>query len=273
MAIQYKALPQFTMGIDDRSVTGVFCVHGNVDDGDGWTSAGDRSHPGLFGDFTVNGRKRAMFLWQHRMSEPPIATIDRLFEIAKADLPPAVKLYAPDATGGVGVTRTYLDTPRANEVLAGLKAGAIAEMSYAYDVTKWDYEEIDGKDLPIRNIYTANLFDVSDVNLGMNPATSADGSKNLPLSLEHRTVLAAVDDYTSRFKALAALRAKDGRALSGENRKRIEEAVASLDGARTALGDLLAATEPKQADSHSETRRLYLEWQATRQRVAQLGAL
>ena len=24
MAIQYKALPQFTMGIDDRSVTGVF---------------------------------------------------------------------------------------------------------------------------------------------------------------------------------------------------------------------------------------------------------
>ena len=90
---------------------------------------------------------------------------------------------------------------------------------------------------------------------------------------EHRTVLAAVDDYTSRFKALAALRAKDGRVLSGENRKRIEEAVASLDGARTALGDLLAATEPKQADSHSETRRLYLEWQATRQRVAQLGAL
>ena len=51
-------------------------------------------------------------------------------------------------------------------------------------------------------------------------------------------MLAAVDDYTSRFKALAALRAKDGRVLSGENRKRIEEAVASLDGARTALGDL-----------------------------------
>ena len=45
----------------------------------------------------------------------------------------------------MGVTRTYLDTPRANEVLAGLKAGAIAEMSYAYDVTKWDYEEIDGR--------------------------------------------------------------------------------------------------------------------------------
>ena len=80
----------------------------------------------------------------------------------------------------MGVTRTYLDTPRASEVLAGLKAGAIAEMSYAYDVTKWDYE-IDGKDLPIRNIYTANLLDVSDVNLGMNPA-SADKPRTSLLS-------------------------------------------------------------------------------------------
>ena len=69
-----------------------------------------------------------MFLWRHRMSRPPIATIDRLFEIAPGRSPPAVKLYAPDATGGVGVTRTYLDTPRANEVLAGLKAGAIADV-------------------------------------------------------------------------------------------------------------------------------------------------
>lgn len=272
MPVEYKALPQFTMGVDGRTVTGCFCVHGNVDDGDGWTSRGDRSHPGLFGDFTVNGRKRAVFLWQHRMGEPPIATIDKLFEIERADLPAPVRLYAPDATGGVGVTRTYLETPRGDEVLAGLKAGAIAEMSYAYDPKRWDYEEEDAA-LPIRNIYTADLIDVSDVNLGMNPATSADGSKGQPLHIEHAMVLAAMHAYIGRLKALSDLRAKDGRVLSGESRKRIEDAVGALDAARTTLSDLLAATEPKQTGNYAEDRALRLAWERRRQSIALLGVV
>lgn len=272
---EYKSIKAVgTMGIEDRTVTGVFCVHGNVDDGDGWTSSGDRSHPGLFGDFTVDGRKRAVFLWQHRMGDPPIATIDKLFEVSKADLPAPVRLYAPDATGGVAVVRTYLETPRGDEVLAGLKAGALAEMSYAYDPKRWDLEKQEAESYipPIRNLYEADLIDVSDVNLGMNPATSADGSKQgLPLNQEHDAVLAAVRAYIGRYKGLAALRAKDGRVLSGENRKRIETAVTALADASTTLTDLLAATEPKQAGNHAEDRALYLAWQQRRQAIAQLG--
>jgi len=274
MPVEYKASKAFTMGIDDRTVTGIFAVYGNVDDGDGWTTSGDRCHPGMFGDFTVNGRARAKFLWQHRMGDPPIATIDRLFEVPKADLPAPVRLYAPDATGGCAVTRTYLETSRGNEVLAGLKAGAITEMSFAYDPKEWSYEEVDGRDLPIRNLIRADLIDCSDVNLGMNPATSADGSKTL--SSEHDAVLAAVHAYIDRYKALAALRAKDGRVLSGENRKRIETAVAALDEAKATLADLLAATEPKQQPpppSRRASQDLYREWQRVRQQAAQLGAL
>lgn len=266
---EYKALPQFTMGIEDRTVTGIGAVHGNVDNGL------DRSHPGLFGDGTVKGRKRVVFLWQHDSSAPPIATIDRVFEVAGADLPPAVKLYAPDATGGVAVQRTYLDTARGNEVLAGLKAAAISEMSYAYDPTRFDYEELDdGR--TIRNIYTADLFDFSDVNWGLNPATSATGQKGLPLHLEHDTVLAAVRGYIKRLEDLASLRAKEGRVLSGENRKRIESAIDALDGARTALDDLLSATElrndaPKAAPDYRDDRALFQEWQRVRQRAALIG--
>lgn len=271
---QYKAIKaDTTMGIADRTVTGIFAVHGNVDEGDGWTSAGDRSYPGLFGDFTVEGRKRAVFLWQHRSSDPPIATIDKLFEVSPADLPAPVKLYAPDATGGVAVVRTYLDTPRGNEVLAGLKAGAIREMSYAYDVTRWDFEKQDDENaLPIRNIYEAELFDCSDVNWGMNPATSADGTKNQPLIVEHATVLAAVAAYIQRYKALSELRAKEGRVLSGENRKRIEEAVGAMETAKTALSDLLILTEPKAAPlpDNTEARRLWMEYQYT---LAQLNGV
>ncbi len=272
MPIEYKSFKAAMMGIEDRTVTGIFCVHGNLDAGDGWTMR-DRSHPGLFGDFSVDGRKRAVFLWQHRSQDPPIATIDRLFEVAGADLPPAVKAYAPDATGGVAVTRTYLDTPRANEVLAGLKAGAITEMSYAYEATRYDFEEPKGDagGLLVRNLYAAEILDVSDVNWGMNPATSADGAKTgLPLNDHHAAVLAAVGVYQKRLAALSELRAKEGRVLSGENRKRIEDAIGSLKEASDALQGLLAATEPKAAPvpipavaTPETTSQLYAQYQRT----------
>lgn len=248
MPIEYKSVKAAVMGFEgERTVTGIFAVHGNLDAGDGWTMR-DRSHPGLFGDFTADGRNRVKFLWQHRSQDPPIATVDRLFEVAAADLPPAVKAYAPDATGGVAVTRTYLPTARGDEVFAGLKAGAITEMSYAYEATRYDFEEPQDGGLLVRDLYAAELFDVSDVNWGMNPATSADGAKTgMPLNDHHTAVLAAVATYKERLHALATLRAKEGRVLSGESRKRIEDAVASLHDATSALQDLLAATEPKAA--------------------------
>lgn len=254
---EYKSLPQFTKAIDDRTVEGIFCVHGNIDSGR------DRSHPGLFGDFTSGGRKRTVFLWQHDSSAPPIAAITRIYDVAAADLPPAVKAYAPDATGGVAVVRTYLDTPRGNEVLAGLKAGAITEMSYAYDPTRWDYEEQSDGGFPFRNLYAADLMDISDVTWGMNPATSADGTKTgRPILVEHATVLAAVAAYTDRYQQLSELRAKEGRVLSGENRTRIKEAVDALEAARKALDGLLAATDPQKTLTPDDAQ-LFAEYQRT----------
>lgn len=236
MELEYKVIGLAPIGIDEstRTVTGVFAVHGNVDGG------GDIGHPGLFGDLTVDGRKRHVFLWNHDASAPPIATIDRVYEIAAADLPTAVRAYAPNATGGTGVVRSYLDTPRALEVFAGLQAGAIREMSYAYRATRWDIEERD--DRIIRNIYAAELYDISDVNWGMNPATSAAG-KSAPLAGHHARVLADLRSYTDRLTDLSQLRAKEGRILSAENRQRITDAVDALATADRALRGLLAETD------------------------------
>lgn len=261
MSIEYKAAPAFTLGIEGRTVTGIAAVHGNVDDG------GDRSYPGMFGDFTVNGRSRARFLWQHDSNQPPIATIDRVYEVTRADLPEAVLKYAPNASGGVAVTRTYLDDAFAERVFGGVKSGAITEMSYAYDATDWKYTE--ENDRPVRELFKANIYDWSDVNWGMNPATSADGQKS-PLFVEHSTALAAVDSYIKRYQALAALRAKEGRVLSGENRKRIESAIEALAGATKALDELLAATEP-QKNGRAETNQLRSQWAQQRQRIIELG--
>lgn len=256
--IEYKSLKAAPMGVEGRTVTGLFCIHGNVDDGDGWMSR-DRSHPGLFGDFLTNGRDRAKFLWSHNRMEPPIATIDRLFEVSAADLPPAVKQYAADATGGVAVTRTYLDTPRASEVLSGVLAGAITEMSYAYEAKRWDFEESEGnRDVPIRNLYEANLLDCSDVIHGMNPATSADGSKGLTLIAHGESVQAALAAYTGRVKALLARREKEGRMFSSANYSALKALADDLDALGSALRDLLAQGEPKSA---IDVRRLLLDYE------------
>jgi 2'-5' RNA ligase len=64
--------------------------------------------------------------------------------------------------------------------------------------------------------------------------------------------LAAVEGFTARAKAIAALRTKEGRTLSAANRARIEETRARLTEARSAidavdgdLGGLLEMSEPK----------------------------
>jgi ABC-type lipopolysaccharide export system ATPase subunit len=75
--------------------------------------------------------------------------------------------------------------------------------------------------------------------------------------LHHATALAAVATLTSRYSDLAALRAKDGRVLSGENRTRIKAAVSALQDAVALLDQLLSATEPKQS---LDMRRLQLEY-------------
>jgi HK97 family phage prohead protease len=253
---EYKAGPAFTKSISDRTVVGLFAIHGNVDDGM------DRSHPGSLAKTSINGRTRARFVWQHRTDEPPVAKIDQVREVTRAELPPTVLAYAPDATGGVEVTRTYLDTPRGSEILEGIKAGAIEEMSYAYDPVRYDFEETERG--VIRNLYEMNLYDISDVLWGMNPATV--GSKGLPLEIEHQTALAAVRAYIDRQKAKADLLTKEGRVLSGENRKRIESAVEALAGATAALQDLLTATEKPDP---AKVLALWLEFQRTE---ATLGA-
>jgi Caudovirus prohead serine protease len=259
--IEYKSQKAFTMGIEGRSVTGIFAVHGNVDSGDGWSSR-DRGWPGMFGDFTVDGRKRAVFLWQHNSQEPPIATIDSLYEVAPADLPAAVKLYAPDATGGVAVKRTYLDTPRANEVLTALQAGALSEMSYAYDVTRSDTEDPPNgsRELPIRNIYAAQLYDISDVNWGMNPATSSDGTKALALAAHGDVVKATLSAYMERLTDLHDRRSKEGRVFSSANYQALKSLADELDASISSLRNLLSQSEPKQS---ADVQRLWMEVQQT----------
>lgn len=170
--MKYKRLPHFTKEIDGRTVTGIFAVHGNIDSGN------DVSLPGSFAKrLADDSRKRVRFLWNHDSYQPPIASIKSIREIGRDELPEKVLEFAPDATGGVEVVREYYQgVPLADWVFTAVSKGDIEEMSYAYDVHDWDMEERDGK--RVRILKDVELFDISDVTWGMNPATA--GVKRAP---------------------------------------------------------------------------------------------
>lgn len=253
MEREYKTLQHATKSIDGRTVIGIAAVHGNVDEG------GDKSWPGSFADTTIDGRDRAVFLWMHDSGDPPTASINYVREIKARELPPAVLSYAPDATGGVEISRTYLDTPRGNEILTAITAGAIDEMSYAYVPIAYDYEELDGK--TIRNLRKVQIYDYSDVTWGMNPATVGSKSdwKIRPLA-DHASALEdAIAIFSTRLAELKERRAKAGRTFSAANTTRIVTIADAMAEAAADLKTMVANAAP--AQSSNDALRLYLESQ------------
>jgi HK97 family phage prohead protease len=163
--------------ITGRSVTGIAAVFGNVDSGS------DRIHPGAFAKTIAEGQGRQKHFWSHNMWEPPIAIITELKEVGRADLPAAVLDYAPEASGGLQVTREYLTFDLAEAVFENIVKGQM-EMSIGYDPLKMSFT-VEGEgdtQRRIRELTEIRLWETSDVNFGMNGATVADMSKaDLPL--------------------------------------------------------------------------------------------
>ena len=154
--------------IDDRIVTGFPSIFGNVDDG------GDLIRAGAYRKTIQERRGRMRWLWQHDNTLPPIATILDIAEVGREDLLPEILDQFPEAIGGLRVKREYLDTPRGNEVLVGIKSGAVNEMSIGYDPVKIEpHEPMEINGRPVYRILSEiRLWDLSDVNWGMNAATA-----------------------------------------------------------------------------------------------------
>jgi phage head maturation protease len=156
-----------------RVRAGFAAIHGNVDAWD------DRSHFGCFAKTLSENNKRVKHLWNHDSRTPPIATIVEIKEVGPGEIPDEIKSQFPDGTitGGLKVWREYYDNELANWVLEAVDKGDVNEMSYAFDVVKADYTD---EELPtggtrrVRELRELKLFDTSDVNWGMNPATLAN---------------------------------------------------------------------------------------------------
>jgi HK97 family phage prohead protease len=236
--MEIKTLPLFVKEINvaERTVTGIFAVHGNID------SYGDMSVNGSFAKRLTDGnRKRVRFLWMHNYDNPPIASIVDIQEVEKADLPEAVLKWAPEATGGAAVTRKYYtDIPLAEWVFKGIQAKDIDEMSYAYDPIVWEHVEDKERPQLRRILKEIELYDISDVNWGANPATS--GVKGMPVtsmtfSQHSAMVEATLEEFLSRVKERKSHREIEGRTLSEVNRERLAKMA-------TEIGTILSETEP-----------------------------
>lgn len=184
--MEYKTMPVYPQDIADRTITGFAAVMGNVDEGK------DRIRSGAFTKTLLERKSRVSHLWQHDFESPPIATITDLQEVKRAALPSEVLADYPDATGGLQVSRKYLETPRAEEVYQGVVSGAIKGMSFGFEPVKREYTK--SGDVTIRELHEVKLIETSDTPFPMNPAARARKSYMLYSLLEQ---LDTIDDMTT----------------------------------------------------------------------------
>jgi len=181
---EFKFQPVYTKDIDrkTRTVVGICAVMGNVDD------IGDRIWTGAFAKTIseANGRTRAKHLWNHDFGAPPIASIKKLQEVGRDALPAKILEWAPEATGGLEVSRSYYEGVNlADWVFAAILAADVDEMSFGFNARKYDWttEGEGAAEVRIRELRELQLFDTSDVLWGMNPATMADAKGIVPLEV------------------------------------------------------------------------------------------
>lgn len=245
--MEFKATISEAKLIDDRTVAGFASVFGNVDSGY------DRVWKGAFKKTIKERASRVRHLWMHEAYSPPSAVIKELKEVDAGELPDQVREQYPEVTGGLLVVREYLRTPRGDEILEGVKSGAINEMSFGYDAVKFDFEEIKGENedrgIMVRNLRELRLWDTSDVNWGMNSATVA--AKIAPMLEAYKervdpaqyallSQLITVAETATQPEQLL----KAGRVLSARNLERLKNA---LD----VLSEILLSAEPPE-DEESE---------------------
>lgn len=165
--MEYKTVREFREIGSNRVVTGYPAVCGNVDD------SGDVIRAGAFRKTLAERASRLRWLWQHDWGSPPTAKILDVHEVGRGEMPGELLEKHPEAEGALLVRREYLETPRGDEVWRGIESGALNEMSIGFDAILSEAPAgVEIGERPVRRmIKEIRLWEMSDVNWGMNAAT------------------------------------------------------------------------------------------------------
>lgn len=201
---------------------------------------GDVTLPGAFGE------QRVKLLPAHDWSHVPIGDA-RIYERADE---------------AVAEFRLNLEIEAAREWHAALKFDLrdeqpIQQWSYGFDVLKDSRGEHDGK--RVRRLEKLRVYEVSPVVVGAGVATRTLAVKSArQLAEQIEDVRAELSALAERIAGLKRLRAAEGRDLSAARRE-------ELARVKSALDELLAASQGLCDDEAAETaRRLYSEFALAR---------
>lgn len=165
MTIQFKDAAGFQEAEEGSGIfEGYASVFGNVD------SYGDKVMPGAFTkslakSFPNDGAGIPCY-WSHRMDDPE-------FILGKT-------VSAVEDEHGLKVRVSLdLDNPKAAAAYRALKAGAVNQMSFAYEVVDSHFVPEEGAKFGgVIELRELNIFEVSVVQIGANTATSIDMVKS-----------------------------------------------------------------------------------------------
>jgi HK97 family phage prohead protease len=202
-------------------------IEGYASTFDNWDSVGERPTKGAFAPHLADFLHDGFIAMQHDYSQVVASPVE-----------------AREDDHGLYVKAAFHSTPAAQAartlVAERLARGKSVKLSIGYEVKRDEYVE-EG-----RLLKEIKLYEWSIVAIPANPEARVSYAKSL--QEEHDQLLARLASYTGRYHTLTELRAKEGRVLSGENRKRIETTLEALDGAMTALRDLLTASDRRSPD-------------------------
>lgn len=228
MARIFKAIQKFVKAEDDGTVEAVFATMG-VKDKDG-----DVTLSGFFGSqevVMVPGHD-----WKH--------------------VPLGKGVIGEEGNEAIARLKMNLEIPEAKSwhsaIKFDLKNGTpLQQYSYGFDILEGGSEwgEFNGEQVRFLKARPdgspgSKVWEVSPVLVGAGEGTRTLSAKGLKFCDEGATVLAAVKSFVERGSALAALREKDGRKLSEENRERM----ASMSSELAKAAELLAGLAVKEPD-------------------------
>lgn len=151
----------------------------------------------------------------------------------------------------------FMSDPKARASFEAVKGlDEIGQWSYGFHVEKSDPGQFEGED--VQFLKALDAFEASPVYRGAGIGTATlsakdAGEEHQTFAQEAQTALAAVEGLIERSKALAALRAKEGRTLSAANRDRLTTVAKQIDEASEALSELLAEPPTPSAAGPADT--------------------